>query len=532
MIEALFQNSYFSVFLIIALGFLLGNIKIKGVSLDSSAILFVAMLFGHFGVIIPKALGNFGLVLFIFTIGIQSGPSFFDSFKKNGKNILILSAIIIGSSGGVALLLGYLFDVEIEGVIGLISGALSSTPALATATDLSDSPIVSIAYGISYPFSVIGVIIFVKLFPKLFKVDLNKEALRIEEESRAIYPEVKSAVFRVINPNVFGKTLANLQIRTMTGAVVSRHSHEGKISIAKAKTRIAEGDLLKAVGTVNSLSQFELLIGERTDIVLPVEKNHVSESLLVTNKKIVEKTLGSLSFTSVYGCNVTYIRRSGINLSPTPDIKIKLGDKLVVVGEQDNVREVSMLLGNDAKKLSSTDFFPIAMGVVLGILVGQIQIAFSDSFSFSLGLTGGVLIVALLLSKIGKTGPILWTMSDTSNQLLRQLGLLLFLAEVGSSAGATLIATFQTYGLLYFLIGVVITIVPMILAGVVGRYVLKINGLELLGTIIGGMTSTPGLAAVGSMTDSNVPNLTYASAYPLAMVLLIVMLQIIGFVAL
>ncbi len=532
MLEVLFHNSYFSVFLIIALGFLLGNIKIKGVSLDSSAVLFVALLFGHYGVVIPKALGNFGLVLFIFTIGIQSGPGFFDSFKKNGKNIFILCALIIGSSGAVALLLGYLFDVEIEGVIGLISGGLSSTPALATATDLTDSPIVSIAYGITYPFSVIGIILFVKLFPKLFRVDFNRESLKIEEQSKAIYPEVKSAVFRVVNPNVFGKTLANLQIRSMTGAVISRYSHEGIISIAKAKTRLCEGDLLKAVGTENSLSQLELLVGERTEIKLPVENNQVSETLLVTNKKIVDQTLGSLNFTAAYGCNVTYIRRSGINLSPTPDLKIKFGDKLVVVGEQDNVKEVGMLLGNDVKKLSSTDFFPIAMGIVLGILVGQIQIAFSDTFSFSLGLTGGVLIVALILSKVGKTGSILWTMSDTSNQLLRQLGLLLFLAEVGTSAGATLVATFQTYGLLYFFIGVAITMVPMILAGIVGRYVLKLNALELLGTIIGGMTSTPGLAAVGSMTDSDVPNLTYASAYPLAMVLLIVMLQIIGFVAL
>lgn len=532
MLDALIHNSYFSVFLIIALGFLLGNIKIKGVSLDSSAVLFVALLFGHYGVIIPKALGNFGLVLFIFTIGIQSGPGFFDSFKKNGKNIFILCALIIGSAGAVGLLMGYLLDVEIEGVIGLISGALSSTPALATATDLTDSPIVSIAYGITYPFSVIGIILFVKLFPNIFRVDLKKETLKIEEQSKSIYPEVKSAVFRVINPNVFGKTLARLQVRTMTGAVVSRYSHNGVLSIARAKTKLCEGDLLKAVGTENSLDQFALLIGERANVDLPVESNQVSETLLVTNKKIVGRTLGALNFTAVYGCNVTYIRRSGINLSPTPDLKIKFGDKLVVVGEQDNVKEIGMLLGNDVKKLSSTDFFPIAMGIVLGILVGQLQLAFSDSFSFSLGLTGGVLIVALLLSKVGKTGSILWTMSDTSNQLLRQLGLLLFLAEVGTSAGVTLVATFQTYGLLYFFIGVVITLVPMVVAGIVGRYVLKLNALELLGTIIGGMTSTPGLAAVGSMTDSDVPNINYASAYPLAMVLLIVMLQIIGFIAL
>jgi putative transport protein len=532
MLESLLQNSYFSVFVIIALGFLLGNVKIKGVSLDSSAVLFVALLFGHFGVEIPKVLGNFGLVLFIFTIGIQSGPGFFDSFKKNGKNIFILSVLIIASSGAAGIGLGYLFNIDTEGVLGLISGALSSTPALATATDLTDSPLVSIAYGITYPFSVIGIILFVKLFPRIFRVDLAKEAKKIEEVNKEFYPEVKQAVFKVKNPTVFGKTLAKLQVRSMTGAVISRYSHEGVISLAKARTKLYEGDLIKAVGTENSLSQLELLIGEKTDMKLPVGNNQVSESLLVTNKNIVDQTLGSLNLTSVYSCNVTYIRRSGVMLSPSPDIKIKFGDKLVVVGEQENVKEVGMLLGNDEKKLSSTDFFPIALGIILGILAGQIQLSFSDSFTFSLGLTGGVLIVALLLSKAGKTGSILWTMSDTSNQLLRQLGLLLFLAEVGTTAGATLIATFQTFGLLYFFIGIVITLVPMILSGIVGKYVLKLNALELLSTIIGGMTSTPGLAAVGSMTDSNVPNLTYASAYPLAMVLLIIMLQVIGFIAL
>ncbi len=530
MFETLLQNSYFSVFVIIALGFLLGNVKIKGVSLDSSAVLFVALLFGHYGVVIPKVLGNFGLVLFIFTIGIQSGPGFFDSFKKNGKNIFILSALIIASAGIVGLLLGYIFEVDIEGVLGLISGALSSTPALATATDLTDSPLVSIAYGITYPFSVIGIIIFVKLFPKIFKVDLDKEAQKIEDQNKAFYPEVKQAVYKVINPTVFGKSLSQLKIRSMTGAVISRYSHEGSASIAKARTKLYEGDLIKAVGTEESLDQLELLIGERTEVKLPVGNSQVSESLLVTNKNVVDQTLGALNLTTVYGCNVTYIRRSGVMLSPTPSLKIKFGDKLVVVGEQENVKEVSMLLGNDEKKLSSTDFFPIALGIILGILVGQIQISFSDSFTFSLGLTGGVLIVALLLSKIGKTGPILWTMSGASNQLLRQLGLLLFLAEVGTSAGSTLVETFQTIGLLYFFIGIVITLVPMILAGIVGRYILKVNPLELIGTIIGGMTSTPGLAAVGSMTDSDVPNLTYASAYPLAMVLLIIMLQVIGFV--
>lgn len=528
MIETLLQNSYFSVFVIIALGFMLGHIKIKGISLDSSAVIFVALLFGHFGVVIPKALGDFGLVLFIFTIGIQSGPGFFDAFQKNGLNIILIAVLIVASAGGVAIGLGYAFGIEKAGIMGLISGALSSTPALATSTDITDASIVSIAYGITYPFGVIGVILFVKLFPRIFKVNLQKEAEKIDRQAKEAYPEVKYAVYRVNNALVFGKSLAELQIRSMTGAVISRYVHNGTIAIAKAETRLNEGDLVKAVGTENTLNQLELLIGERTDIEFPTENNQVIESLLVTNKKIVGKTLGVLNLTSAYNCNITRIRRSGVVLSPTPDLKIKFGDKLVVVGELDNVQELSMLMGNNEKKLSDTDFFPIAIGIVLGILLGQLHISFSDSFSFSLGLTGGVLLTALILSKIGKTGPILWTMSGSSNQLLRQLGLLLFLAEVGTSAGANLFATFQTYGLVYFTMGVAVTIVPMIVAGFVGFYVLKINALELLGTIVGGITSTPGLAAVDSMTNSNTPSIAYATIYPIAMVLLIVLIQTIG----
>ena len=199
-----------------------------------------------------------------------------------------------------------------------------------------------------------------------------------------------------------------------------------------------------------------------------------------------------------------------------------------MVGEKEGIQGVARLLGNDAKKLSDTDFFPIAMGIVLGVLFGKLNISFPGGLSFSPGLTGGVLIVALVLSAIGKTGPILWSMSGPANQLLRQLGLLLFLAEVGTSAGKTLVATFQESGLLMFGVGAAITIVPMLVAVLVGRLVFKINVLDLLGTITGGMTSTPGLAAADSMVDSNIPSVAYATVYPIAMVFLILFIQIIS----
>ena len=207
---------------------------------------------------------------------------------------------------------------------------------------------------------------------------------------------------------------------------------------------------------------------------------------------------------------------------------VKFGDKLMVVGEKEGIKGVARLLGNNAKKLSDTDFFPIAMGIVLGVLFGKLNISFSDTLSFSPGLTGGVLMVALVLSAVGKTGPIIWSMSGPANQLLRQLGLLLFLAEVGTSAGKNLVATFQESGLLMFGVGAAITVVPMLVAVIVGRLVFKINILDLLGTITGGMTSTPGLAAADSMVDSNIPSVAYATVYPIAMVFLILFIQVIS----
>ena len=492
MFTDLLHSSYFSLFLIVALGFMLGRIKIKGLSLDVSAVIFIALLFGHFGVIIPKELGNFGLVLFIFTIGIQAGPGFFDSFRSKGKTLILITMLIISSACLTAVGLKYAFDIDTPSVVGLIAGALTSTPGLAVAIDSTNSPLASIAYGIAYPFGVIGVILFVKLLPKIMR------------------------------------SLMQINARAMTGAVISRLKHKDEISIPTAHTVLHEGDYIQAVGSEESLNQLAVLMGKREEGELPLDKTQEIESLLLTKKDMINKQLGDLNLQKNFGCTVTRVRRSGIDLSPSPDLALKFGDKLMVVGEKEGIKGVARLLGNDAKKLSDTDFFPIAMGIVLGVLFGKLNISFSDSLSFSPGLTGGVLMVALFLSAIGKTGPILWSMSGPANQLLRQLGLLLFLAEVGTSAGKNLVATFQESGLLMFGVGAAITVVPMLVAVLVGRLVFKISLLDLLGTITGGMTSTPGLAAADSMVDSNIPSVAYATVYPIAMVFLILFIQVIA----
>ena len=528
MFATLLQSSYFALFLIIALGFILGRIQIKGLSLDVSAVIFIALLFGHYGVVIPKDLGNFGLVLFIFTIGIQAGPGFFDSFRSKGKTLILLTLLIVGSACLTGVALKYTIGIDTPDLVGLIAGALTSTPGLAVAIDSTHSSAASIAYGIAYPFGVIGVILFIKLLPKLLRKDLAVEAKILESQRKGKHPPLRTATLRVTNAPIFGKTLAQLQLRAMTGAVVSRIKHGEKTVIPQAATVLQEGDLLKAVGNDQSLKQLALLIGETITNDLPFGSTQELQSLLVTNKNIINKTLGYLNLQRTFNCTVTRVRRSGIDLSPEPDLQLKFGDKLMVAGEKEDLKEVSQLFGNDEKKLSDTDFFPIATGIVLGVLVGKLNISFSDSFSFSPGLTGGILIVALVLSAIGKTGAIVWSMSGSANQLLRQIGLLLFLAEVGTSAGVNLVSTFQESGWTLFGVGMAITLIPMLVTALFGVLVFKIPVLDLLGTLAGGMTSTPGLAAADSMSDSSAPSIAYATVYPIAMVLLILFIQFIA----
>ena len=528
MLFDLLQSSYFSVFLIVALGFMLGRIKVMGLSLDVSAVIFIALAFGHWGVTIPKELGNFGLVLFIFTIGIQAGPGFFHSFRSKGKTLILITLLIVASACLTGVGMKYLFGIDTPSLVGLIAGALTSTPGLAVAIDSTNSPLASISYGIAYPFGVIGVILFVKLLPKLLRVDLNEEARRLEKERRSQFPELASAMFKVTNASMCQRTLQQLNLRGMTGAVISRLKHEGEITIPKAHTVLSEGDFVQVVGSEDSLKKFGSLIGERVEGELPFEQSQGIESLLLTKKEMINKQLGELNLQKNFGCTVTRIRRSGIDIAPSPDLALKFGDKLMVVGEKEGIQAVASLLGNDAKRLSDTDFFPIAMGIVFGVLFGKLNISFGSGMSFSPGLTGGVLMMALILSAVGKTGPILWSMSGPANQLLRQLGLLLFLAEVGTSAGANLVSTFRESGFLLFGVGALITLVPMLIAALVGRYVFKISLLDMLGTITGGMTSTPGLAAVDSMTDSNIPGVAYATVYPIAMVFLILFIQFIA----
>jgi putative transport protein len=521
-------NPIFALFIIIALGFAIGSIRVKGVSFDVSAVIFVALVFGHFGVTIPSEIERMGMVIFIFTVGIQAGPGFLDSFRNYGRKLALMALIIIFSASLITFTCLLIFDIQPAIAIGLLCGALTSTPGLTVAIDTTSSPLASIGYGIAYPFGVIGVILFVKLYPKIARIDLQTENQKVEQIERSAHPIIVNAHFKVENGSVFGKSLSELNVRSMTGANISRIQHGSICKTPTPDTILQDGDIIKAVGTNDALEKVKVLIGSNVSTEIQLSEEYAIEQILVTNKHLVNKKLGDLSLLQNYNSVVTRIRRSGIDLSPSPDLSIRFGDKFTVACPKNDLKALGSLLGNNDKLLSDTDFFPIALGIVLGILLGQLQISVANNFSFGLGLSGGILITAIALSGLGKTGPIVWTMSGAANQLLRQLGLLFFLAGVGTHAGEHLVETLKNSGATLFILGVTITLVPMVLTAFLNKYYFKLNLFEFLGTITGGMTSTPGLAGCDSLTRSNAPGKAYAAVYPIAMVILIICVQILS----
>ncbi|MCG3148888.1 MAG: Aspartate/alanine antiporter [Verrucomicrobiae bacterium] len=523
----LLHEGYFAVFLIVAVGILLGNLQFRGLSLDVSAVIFAALVFGHFGVTVPADFQKIGLVLFIYTVGLQAGPGFFESFRKYGRQLIVLTIIMVGTGAVLTVVLARSLDIDAKLGVGLFAGALTSTPGLAAAIESAKSPLASIGYGVAYPFGVIGVILFVRLLPRVLRVNLRQSETDYHRETRADFPEMSNQNFVVENANIAGKTIGQVGIGTMTGATISRVMHAGSAITPTKDTPLQLGDLIKAVGTAKALENVRLLVGPVTDRDIPLAQGHEVRWILVTRKEAVGRSLAELNLWALYGATVTRIRRSGIDIAPTGSSVLRFGDKLMVAGRQESMEQVAKILGNDNKRLSETDFLPIALGIVLGVVLGKLTLPVS-SFQLSLGMTGGVLVVGLLLSRLGKTGPIIWSMSGYANTLLRELGLLFFLASVGTEAGAHLVETLAGSGLKLFAVGAVLTLLPMIVGAIVGHYFFRINFLTLLGVTTGAMTSTPGLVAVTPLTESNAPAVGYATVYPAALVCMIIFSQIIA----
>lgn len=521
-----FKTGIGALFLVVSIGLLIGKIKIKGISLGLSGILFAGLILGHFNFEVPKIFLNFGLVLFVFTVGMQSGPGFFDAFRKNGQKFLLLSFIILSLTAIIAFFIGKVTGIGKALNVGTFAGALTSSPGLAAATEASNSPMVSIAYGLAYPIGIVGVILGVNFLPKILKIDFKKEETDYLSSLKKEFPKITGKTFEITNPNLNEKYLSEINLREITNTTASKILHKNQAYTPTGDSQIFTGDYIRLVGTEDALKKAELVFGKPVDKQIPLPEKYDIRWIIVTNKKIINKTYKNINI-SAYNCGIVKTRRSGIDISPTPETYFKFGDKLLIAGSKNGVDKAAHTIGNNKKLLSDTDFIPIFLGILLGVLLGKIKIPVGNLFDFSLGNTGGVLITGLLLSKIGKTGPILWTLSSSANQVLRQLGLALFLAVIGTKAGVNLIQTVQEQGVYLLLISVLYTFIPIILGILIGRYIFKFNFLTLLGLITGLMTSTPGLGVVQSKSDTNAAPVAYAAVYPFALVLVIIFSQLL-----
>ncbi|MEN8137228.1 MAG: aspartate:alanine exchanger family transporter [Bacteroidota bacterium] len=533
-LKELITTDYFVLFLIIGLGITIGKIKYKGIYFDLSAVIFVAIFFGFlynsYGIEfnLPPIIQSIGLVLFIYTIGMQAGPSFFNAFREQGIKLIALAGITVISGALVAISISFIYDIDMAMMTGLLTGALTSTPGLAAAIEASHSSLASIGYGIAYPFGVLGVILFMKLSPKIFKIDISAEEESFKKSSESNTPPISNRNFIVSNENVNGKTIRELNIRFMTKANISRIMKPDEESVNPTpETVLQTGDMIKAVGTEDALKRVEVLIGHRTENKIPRSGLYEIKWYVVSNKDVVNKSISVLNLLENYNATITRIRRSSIDLSPRPSTKIRYGDKILISSTKGNVSAITDLMGDSLKRVGETSFLPVAFGIVLGVFIGGITFPLGG-LHFKLGLTGGVLLTSLLLSWKGKTGPIIWNLSGPANQILRQFGLLMFLTPVGLKAGENLISAIDQNGMILFVYGALITIIPMIISIIFGKYLLKLNFLSILGALSGGMTSTPGLSATDSLTESDAPQIAYAAVYPFALVLIIVVAEIMG----
>ena len=527
------HNGLFALFLIIALGLILGQVRIRGLSLDVSAVIFVALIFGALGVRVDPIFQTVGLVLFVLSVGIQSGPGFMASFRHNALQMIGPVLLLIGLSVAIMVGLSTLFGINPRLGLGLLTGARSSNSALAVGVSSTGSNLPALGHSLAYPLGVLGALFFVRLLPRMFGADLRAEERLYEDQQRRVNPPLVTKTFTVRNPNLVGRTLGSLQFSRFTGVNLSRIMHRGEIRIPTPGTVLDEGDLVKAVGPETDLENVKLFIGPETSaeefVEIPHDQRNDAQWVLVTNRKLVNKSLQEVGLGENFDATVTRLKRHEVELTPHPWSTLRYGDLVMVVGAKGAMAEVKNFLGG-GKPSIDMDFLPISLTVVLGLALGSFTIPLWSGFNFSFGVTGGVLITALVLSAIGKTGPVLWHVNDGSLRFVRQLGLLLFLAGVGTDAGGRFGEVFTSQGAAIVATAVAISVIPLLVVALLCRLALKMNMLTLMGLLAGGTTCSPALGVATTLSSSNVPTVAYSTVYPFALITMMVVAQLLALI--
>lgn len=516
----LLTNHIFLLLFITLLGTALGKLKLGSFSLGSSGIIFVALGLGHFGYTLPADFQTLGLVLFIYSIGLQAGPGFLHTLRSRGLK-LTLGAIAIISIGFVTALtccLFFGFNASIGA--GLFAGALTSTPGLAVAVEMAGSTDAPAAYGLTYFFGVTGVILFIQLLPKFLRISISDEEQTLDDESSRAQLPFSMHHIELSNPNIFDKKVGDLRLSSIAPVVITRLLRKGADEpvLVSAETVLKKGDHVRIAGREPDLKKIELFLGKPIDKEIQFDRALVKRKIIASKHTVTGMSLEQLNCRKVFNVQITRITRNGIDLPPTADLRLHMGDTVHAVGDDRALDNVAKIFGNNVKEMYSVSLVPIFLGLLLGFLLGKIPLYIPYGGTFSLGTTGGVLASGIILSNIYKSGPIIWEIPSNANAFIRELGLVLFMATVGTETGATIVETLTQQGLDLFISGVAVTLVPLITSVLICRYLLKLPFLRMLGVITGSMTSTPGLAAVGDLSGTHYAPSAYATVYPIALI--------------
>jgi len=525
-------------------GLAFASLKIRGIGLGVTGVLFAGLLFGHFGFQINHEVldfvREFGLILFVFTTGLQIGPGFFASLRSQGLVLNGLAAAIVIGGGLLTGLFAKIFAIPFGAAAGLFSGATTNTPSLGAAqqtlaginADPALAGLPALSYAVAYPLGIAGIIFGMLFIRALFRIDTAGEAASLEKSSTAGAEPLDRLNLRVENPNLDGIRIDALPGLRETKVVISRLKRAGQTDVEPASpdSIIHIGDTLLAVGKPSSLESFQRIIGSRSDENLMDAPGPVKfMRVIVTHKSVLGKTLGQIGATATYGVSITRLRRGGVEMSPDGAVRLQFGDVLNIVGGEQGLQQVAKLMGNSPKELNDTNFIPVFLGIALGIVAGSLPIALPGlPVPVRLGLAGGPLVLAILLSRVGNIGRLVWYMPGNVNFAFRELGIILFLACVGLKAGSQFVSTLLSHdGLLWLLCGAAITVIPICVVGIFARAILKLNYMTIMGVLSGSMTDPPALAFANTIAGSQSPAIAYASVYPLTMLLRITAAQIL-----
>ena len=533
--------------LTIALGLLLGRIKFGSVSLGITWVLFVGILLSHFGLGIDPQICHFvkefGLILFVYSIGLQVGPGFFSSLKEGGVTLNSLAVLIILLGCATCYTIHLITGEELTTMIGVLSGAVTNTPGLGAAQQTISDTIagsadttnrLATAYAVAYPLGVVGIIVSMLLIRYFFRIKLDREKV-LAERSNA--PKTIRIDLKVCNKGIIGKKIEDIAHITRSKFVVARMIHDGKQQIASGDTELRDGDILRVVISNRDVELVQSLIGESVQLDdkewQTSSSNLEKRRILVTKSGINGKHIADLHIRESYNVTITRVVRAGIELVATHELRLQMGDVVVVVGRKNDLDQVAAILGDSVRRLDHPNLLPIFIGIFLGVLLGSIPIMLPGvPLPVKLGLAGGPLVVAILMARYGPNYKLVTFTTNSANMMIREIGISLFLAAVGLGAGEGFVSAIAGGGYWWILYGVAITMLPLLITGILARKVFKLDYFSIMGLMSGAMTAPPALAYANSVSTNDRSAVAYATVYPLTMFLRIFTAQILALIAL